>query len=110
MVHTLGSGLVADWDLISAINNSKNYAATFGGAFVGLIGIAVIIWAVFQLGLKIIGSEKGRQTSWFMVIAGIVVGGALVYGGWQLIMSVAQGGHQTINDLGGGTILPLLLG
>lgn len=110
MVNTLGSGLVADWDLISAIQNSKNYTATFGGAVVGLIGFVIIIWAVFQLALKITGSEKGRQTSWFMVIFAIVVSGAMIYGGWQLIMSVAQGGHQTINDLGGGTILPLLVG
>ena len=40
----------------------------------------------------------------------ILVGGALSTGGWQLISTVGSGGQQTIEDLGGGTVIVQTVG
>lgn len=96
----------AAWDLLSAIKNATNYLQ-------GIFGLVIVAMGVIGLGvgavlasLKIWGSQQMRQKlSWGNIGAAIIVGGAMMIGGWPLIASVGSGGQQTIEELGGGTVL-----
>lgn len=103
-----GSGVTADssWDLKTFFDNSTDYTQTVGGAFLALIGIAGLTWGGFLLVRKLMGGQSAQQDSWFKIVALILVGGAMLFGGMTLLLNFAQGGKDTIENFGnGGTIL-----
>lgn len=101
--------LVADWDLKSFITNSTTYARVIIGAVIVLLGTCAVGWGAYKFFSKLFGGQSAAQTSWVTVALLIIVGGAAMAGGGTLIFSIAEGGKTTIEDLGGGTILPYLL-
>lgn len=95
----------ADWDLVSALTNAKNYGEIIGAAVMGLAGVIVLIVAIVFVVKKLVGNDRGEQKSWLLIIAMTIVAGLLLFGGWSMIESIAEGGNTTINDLGGGFIV-----
>lgn len=102
----------AGWDLVSFLKNAADYAKIAGGALVTLIGVVAVVWGAVLLVKKFM-SEQSRD-SWLKIIALMLIGGAIVASGAAIIWTVTSGGQQTIEDLGGGSILlshaQLLLG
>ena len=100
-----GSGVSADnsWDLETFFNNSTDYTQTVGGAFLALIGIAGLTWGGFLLVRKLMGGQSAQQDSWFKIVALILVGGAMLFGGMTLLLNFAQGGKDTIENFGNGS-------
>lgn len=88
-----------DWDVGSFLINSKEQLKQWGGLVISLLGVILIIVGVFQLVKKFI-SPQSAQGGWVMPIIMVIVGGALLTGGWSLLAKIAGGGQKTIEDLG----------
>lgn len=101
--------LVADWDLKSFIVNATTYIKFIGGLLVAMMGTAAVVWGAYKFFAKLFGGQSAAQTSWFTVALLIIVGGAAMTGGGSLVFGIAEGGKTTIEDLGGGMILPYLV-
>ena len=97
----------AAWDLGTFLQNAKSTIETWGGYLIMLIGVVMVIVAVYQ-GAKGLISPQKSQTNWGMVAALLIVGGAFSIGGYSWVSNIAEGGKKTIDDLGGGTIVPML--
>lgn len=99
-----GSGVTANdsWDLETFFNNATDYMQTIGGAFLALIGIGGLTWGGFLLVRKLMGGQQAQQDSWFKIVALILVGGAMLFGGMTLLLNFAEGGKDTIENFGSG--------
>lgn len=98
----------AAWDLLSFLGNAKTWVQTAGGALLALLGAVALVWGGVLLVKKLMANpQTSQQTSWVTIGLLIIVGGALLTGGWTLIATVGSGGQQTIEDLGGGTVVVL---
>lgn len=95
-------GADKSWDLTTFFSNSTDYATVAGGAFLGLIGMVGIVWGGFLLARKLMSGQQ-NQDSWIKIVALIIVGGALVFGGMGLLLNFAKGANKTVNDFGDGT-------
>lgn len=94
------------WDLTSFLNNSKTQLITWGGALIMIVGVVMIIVAIVQIAKKFV-SPQSAPGGWAMPIVCLIVGGALLAGGWNFVSNIAKGGQKTIEDLGT-TIIPLI--
>lgn len=104
----MGYVLPMAWDLTNFLSNSTSQLKTWGGMAFTLIGVVMIIVAIVKIAKALISHGK-TQTSWPINIALLLVGGALSIGGaWGWVSGIAQGGKQTIDDLGN-TALPSVL-
>lgn len=97
---------LAGWDLVSFFENAREYIGLAGGGLLSLIGTAGVVWGGVLLIKKLMAGQQ-NQDNWFKIILLIIVGGALMVGGFALISTIASGGEQTIKDLGEGLVLPL---
>lgn len=104
---TTGFAVPGAWDLKSALENATEYAQDIGGGFLMLLGVVAIIYGGYLLIKKLMAGQQ-NQDSWIKIVILIIVGGALFASGFTLISEIAKGGQQTIEDLGGATILPLI--
>lgn len=110
VVVSILSSLTAEWDLGTFLQNSSTTLQTWGGYFFALVGVIMIIVGIYQIAKGFISHGK-TQTNWFIAIALLVIGGALLVGGWSWVAGIAKGGKKTIDDLGNGTgdtIIPML--
>lgn len=102
----LGGG---GWDLTTFLGNASDQLKVWGGLLMVLLGVVMVIVAVWQIAKGLISHGK-TQTNWFVAIALLLLGGALASlggtGAWQWISGIAAGGKQTIDDLGT-TIIPM---
>lgn len=98
----------AAWDLLSALGNAKNYAQQVGGAVIMLIGVILICVSAYKM-FKYFSTARGKQEE-SLVTCGVILflGGAFAVGGFSLMMSIAEGGKTTIEQLGGGSGTALL--
>lgn len=97
----ISATLANKWDLGSFLQNATNTIKTWGGYLIALIGVIMIIVAVYQIAKGLISHGKqGQPTNWFVVIGLLIVGGALSISGFTWISGIAQGGKKTIEDLG----------
>lgn len=98
----ISATLANKWDLGNFLQNATNTIKTWGGYLITLIGVVMIIVAVYQIAKGLIGHGKqGQPTNWFVVIGLLIIGGALsVAGGFLWVSNIAQGGKKTIEDLG----------
>lgn len=87
------------WSLGNFLQNASGTAKTWGGYFIILLGIIMIIVAAYQIGSGLISHGK-KQTNWFVSIALLILGGAFAVGGFSFLSNIASGGAQTINELG----------
>lgn len=94
----------AEWDLVSFFENARNYAKLVGGGLLALLGTVGVVWGGVLLIKKLMAGHQ-NQDSWMKILALILVGGALMAGGFALISQIASGGKTTIEDLGGGLIV-----
>jgi hypothetical protein len=103
---TVDSLPTAAWDLESFLNNAKTYTENIGGLILMLLGVVALIWGAVQLVKKLMGNpQTSQQINWGTVALLIIVGGALSTGGFSLMKDVGSGGEETINDLGGNTVI-----
>ena len=90
---------LADWDIGSFLNNTTTTIKSWGGALIILIGIVMMIYAVYMIAKGLMTHGKG-QTNWAVAIITLIIGGALAVGGFAMVDSIASGGAKTINQLG----------
>lgn len=94
----------AAWDLVSALENAGEYVKNGGGALLVMMGLAALVWGGVLL-LKKLMSGQQNQDSWVKIIMLMIIGGAIAVGGFTLIFEIGSGGKDTIEDLGGGTLM-----
>lgn len=96
----------AAWDLKSFMTNAKTYIEAVGGGLLMLLGAVGLIWGGVLLIKKLMGNpQTSQQTSWATIALLILVGGALLTGGFNLVKTVGSGGQRTVTELGGGVIV-----
>ena len=102
----------AAWDLTSFLENAKAQIQQWGGLVLMLLGVVGLVWGGVLLIKKLMANPQtaGQQSSWGTVALLVLCGGALGTGGWQFMSTVGSGGQQTIEDLGGGTVIVQTVG
>lgn len=91
-----------DFSIGALLTNSTHTLQGWGGSFIILIGVVMIISAVWHIAKGLMDQGRG-QTNWFMVVLLLIVGGAFTWGGFNFVSGLASGGKKTIEDLGKGT-------
>ena len=87
------------FDIIKFLKNTANYLKTVGHYIMVLAGVILIIVSVVQIAKGLAGGGRG-QVNWVMSIACLLVGGMLIFGGWNLATNIASVGKGTIEKLG----------
>ena len=90
------------WDIGTFLQNATKTIKQWGSYLIILIGVVLIIVSIWQIAKGLISHGKG-QTNWAVAIIMLIIGGALMAGGFGLVSTIASGGGQTINELGAGT-------
>lgn len=94
-------GATANWDLRTFLTNSQAYVEVAGGALLMLLGAVGVVWGGVLLIKKLMAGQQD-QTSWGKIILLVLIGGALLVGGWGLMETISSGGQTTIMDIGNG--------
>lgn len=102
----MGIGPTATFDIEKFLTNSASKLKQWGGLLLILIGVIMMLVAVCKVASGLISHGK-KQVSWVVCIVMFILGGALCSfaagpDAWNWIQNIAQGGKQTIDDLGGG--------
>jgi hypothetical protein len=95
------------WDLGSFLQNAAKTLKTWGGYFIILVGVVMVVASVYQIAKGLISHGRGPGTNWAVAIALLILGGAFMTGGFAFVANIAGGGKKTINDLGQ-TVIPML--
>lgn len=88
------------FDIIKFLDNTAEYLKKVGHYIMVLAGVILVIVAVVQICKGLAGGGRG-QVNWVMSIACLLVGGILIFGGWNLATSLARTGADTVAELGG---------
>lgn len=99
--------LTAGWTLDNALKSFEQFLITDGGYLLAIFGVLLILFAGYKFAKAIWGQqEKGKNAT----VGGIaiVVGGAMLFGGWSLFSEMANGGNTTVQQMGGGFSIPLI--
>ena len=98
------------FDITKFGTNLYNKLREWGNILVIIIGVVMMIVAVWQIAKGLIQHGKA-QVSWAVAIALLIIGGALASfgtagvanpdGAWKWLEGIAEGGKTTINELGG---------
>jgi uncharacterized membrane protein len=97
----------AGWTLDTALKNFENFLKNEGGVVLAIVGVLLILFAGFKFAKAIWGQqEKGKNAT----VGGIaiIVGGAMLFGGWSLFSTMANGGNSTVQQMGGGFTIPIV--
>ena len=92
--------ITAEWDLGTFLENAKMTMEKWGGAFIMLLGVIMIVVAVYQTAKGLMSPQKA-QTNWLIVFFLFILGGGLVVGGYDWVFGIAKGGKKTVDDFGG---------
>ena len=87
------------FDAETFFSNAAKWMPVVGGVFLAFIGIAGVVWGGFLLVRKLMAGQQ-NQDNWLKIVALIVTGGALAFGGITLLTRFAAGGQKTIEDFG----------
>lgn len=107
MVLKIMTAVPMSWDLGSFLENSTKTLKLWGGSFIVLIGVVMVVASVYQIAKGLISHGKGPGTNWAIAIALLIAGGAFMTGGFGFVKTIAGGGEKTIKDLGQ-IIVPML--
>lgn len=96
-----------DWDLGSFLQNAAKVLKQWGGYFIILVGVVMVVAAVYQIAKGLISHGKGPGTNWGVAISLLILGGAFMTGGFAFVAKIAGGGQKTIEEIGQ-MIVPML--
>lgn len=89
-----------DWDIDSLLGGLNTTLRTWGGVFVVVVGLIMVIVAVIKIAKGLISHGK-TQTNWVINIILFFLGGALCFGGgWDLVAGISEGGDKTLQTIG----------
>ena len=111
MVNALHT-LALDWTITGFLTGATTQLRTWGGLIMMLVGVVMVIVAVWQIASGLISHGK-KQTNWVVAVLLLLIGGALASFGaandaWAWVSKISGGGKQTIDSLGGGTTILML--
>lgn len=98
--------VMLSWDLTSFLSNATDAIKNWGNYLIIGMGVALIIWGAVKLAIGLMSHGK-QPVNWVVIILMFIIGGALAFGGYALMSTIASGGKTTIEELGGSTILML---
>lgn len=97
------SDIVAAWDVNSVLDNATEWLKTTGGKVLVGIGVIMLLLGGVFAGMKLwANSQKSQERHWGKIIALVLVGGAFMGGGFQLMKTIGGGGKTTLLEIGGG--------
>lgn len=89
-----GSGSITN-----ILKSASDTASTWGRYFLVVLGIVMVVYAVYQIGKGMMSGGRG-QTNWAMAIGCLILGGALaVTGGWKFVVNIANGSGSELNEM-----------
>lgn len=102
LLQLMDNNSTGGWSVQNFLTNTNSTLRTWGGIIVSIIGVVMVIVAIFNIGKGLMGGGRG-QVNWVLNIILFLVGGALAFGGgWGLVESASKGGSDTLNQLGTG--------
>ena len=94
------SGDTGGKDVAKMAENAGYYIQDIVKYVVAVIGIILIVVALVQIAKGLASGGKG-QVNWVMSIGCLLVGGLLLFGGWNLLSKVSLVGRDTVETLAG---------
>ncbi|MCR6108731.1 hypothetical protein HXA34_20755 [Salipaludibacillus agaradhaerens] len=93
------------WDVRTFLENAFGTVGDWLALGLMILGVAAIGLAIWQITTGLM-SQGQKQTKWGLSITLLLLGGVLAMPtGFSFIQGIAKGGRQTIEDLGGQTIV-----
>lgn len=89
----------SNWSVPKFLQNAATTLREWGGLFLILVGTIGVILAVYNVVTGMMSGGK-KQTNYVSNVILLIISGALVFGGAQLTFRIAEGGLDTINELG----------
>lgn len=89
------------FDIIAFLQNLAGYLKNIGHYLMIVAGVVLVIIAVIQIAKGFASGGRG-QVNWVMSIACLLVGGLLIFGGWNTATMVASVGSGTIDEIASG--------
>ena len=102
MINSAAIAMAGDFSVGMLLQNGTTTIKTWGGYFIILLGVVMVIAAVWQIAKGLMNQGKG-QTNWATVVLLFIIGGAFMVGGFGFAESISSGGRKTIEELGSGT-------
>lgn len=91
-------------EIVKMIDNGRNYGALIGGSLISLLGVILIIYGAFCAFQAVKAQQGGAGSYWMKFALSIVLGGAMLYGGFNLFARTLAGGMDgTIKKFGDNT-------
>ena len=87
-------------DVVKMAENAGYYIQDIVKYVIAIIGIILILVALVQIAKGLASGGKG-QVNWVMSIGCLLVGGLLLFGGWNLLSNVSLIGADTVDTLTG---------
>lgn len=87
-------------DVAKMAENAGYYIQDIVKYVIAVIGIILILVALVQIAKGLASGGKG-QVNWVMSIGCLLVGGLLLFGGWNLLSNVSLIGRDTVQTLAG---------
>lgn len=92
------SNILADWSMDNLLNGANNKLQTWAALGVAVLGIIMVIVALFKFGKGMMSDRA--QTNWVLVIVLFLVGATLAFGsGWKFVHDMSDFGVNTINEV-----------
>ena len=91
------------WDIDSFLQNLGTKLQTWGSYIFIILGVVMLIVAIYKLATGLMSHGKGQSPNWFVILIMFLVGGALVAAGassFDWVKGIAEGGKSTIEGLG----------
>lgn len=99
--------MASSWSFRNFLSNSATTLKEWANLGFTVIGIICLIVGIVMLVKGLMTHGRG-QTNWIVVVGLILLGGALtVTGAYTWVQGIAQGGKETIDDLGGSAMIGL---
>lgn len=96
----------SSWSILNLLDNTNSLGKVVAGGVLTLIGLITLVWGIVKILAKLMRYEfVSVSQSWPVMIGAVILGGALMVGGFSLALDIAEGGKQTVDDLGNAMIL-----
>lgn len=89
------------WSLEDGLTGARSYGSKIGGIIISIIGLIIVIYAAFLI-FKAITGQQGSGGTWAKAAVALVVGGALLFGGFTLFSTVTKDMNKTVESFGNG--------
>lgn len=94
------------WDVDSALKNGLAKFKGWGNYLIMILGVVLIIYSVYRF-YKAIHTDGPQEGKWAKPILALLFGGLFLFGGFEMMGIISEGGKDTIKKWGSSGVIYL---